>query len=47
MKMSGKKPVTNSEEDSDGEEPVVVLDEEIIDRNVPVDRGYAWIILAE
>lgn len=44
--MSGKKPVTNSEEDSDGEEPVVVLDEEIIDRNVPVDRGYAWIILA-
>lgn len=43
--MPGKKAVTNSE-DSDGEEPVVGLDEEIIDRNVPVDRGYAWIILA-
>lgn len=37
----------NPDEESDIEEEItVILDEDIIDRNVPVDRGYAWVILA-
>ena len=44
--MTGKKPGSNPEDNSDVEDAMVVLDEDIIDRNVPMDRGYAWVILA-